>query len=199
MYARIANRTRDNKGTTPAIAAVGTSAQPPSNPPSGGDRTPQRKISENQTSSTLAVPSPTHHIEIASGDVNSTAGAAISRSPTRPEEDSPPQVPLVRKSKGKEIAQGRGDPKKRKLRDSKSSHSSRSSKRSKSSSKTKAKAAAKKVEEENLKLVAELTNWWNEAENSASRKIAEMQGERLAPDWSISAQSSVLRRFVGGI
>ncbi|KAK4421892.1 hypothetical protein Salat_2139800 [Sesamum alatum] len=69
------------------------------------------------------------------------------------------------KSKGKEVDEGRSEPKKRKRKHHKSSRSSRSSKPNRSlSKKRKAKQATDKAEEvENLKLVQELTEWWKGA------------------------------------
>ncbi|KAK4426303.1 hypothetical protein Salat_1398800 [Sesamum alatum] len=73
--------------------------------------------------------------------------------------------------------------------------------KAKSKAKRKAKQATDKEEEgKHLKLVAELTECWKgtRAELRTPKCVsAEMEGEKLVPDWAISAQSSVLKTHVG--
>ncbi|KAK4434332.1 hypothetical protein Salat_0596000 [Sesamum alatum] len=65
------------------------------------------------------------------------------------------------------------------------------------SEKRKAKQAADKEEEnKNLKLVADLTECWKGTRTelwTPKCVSAKMEGEKLVPDWAISAQSSVLK------
>ncbi|KAK4429066.1 hypothetical protein Salat_1206600 [Sesamum alatum] len=130
-------------------------------------------------------------IEITSGDTEVAGENVDSAARTQPYNSKSPSVDKA-KSKGKKVAEGLSERKKCKTKHHKSSRSNRSSKRSKShSEKRQAKQAAKKVEEvENLKLVQELTEWWNPKCVST-----EMEGEKLVPDWAISERSSVLKHM----
>ncbi|KAK4415242.1 hypothetical protein Salat_2631500 [Sesamum alatum] len=61
-----------------------------------------------------------------------------------------------------------------------------------------AKDAAK--EEENTKHFKDLVTWWKQAREdfkTPSRRVAKMEGEKLNPDWAISARNFVLRTLVG--
>ncbi|KAL0462984.1 UNVERIFIED_CONTAM: hypothetical protein Slati_0186000 [Sesamum latifolium] len=103
--------------------------------------------------------------------------------------------------KDKEVTEGPSEPKKRKKKHHKNSRSSRSSKRSKShSAKKKAKAVAEKAEEEdNLKLIRELTDWWKATRKELRTPAcwsAVMEGEKLIP-WLFSDQISILKIHVG--
>ncbi|KAK4413508.1 hypothetical protein Salat_2763400, partial [Sesamum alatum] len=52
----------------------------------------------------------------------------------------------------------------------------------------------------NTKHLKELVVWWKEAHEELryhSHKVAEMDGEKLNPDWAISSRSFVLRTLVG--
>ncbi|KAK4438610.1 hypothetical protein Salat_0195500 [Sesamum alatum] len=98
-----------------------------------------------------------------------------------------------------EVALAAGEPsksKKHKWKTStgKSKSSSKSNKRSsKQSERHVAKEAAE--EEENTKHLKELVAWWKQAceeLKTPSSKVAEMEGEKLGPNWAISARSSVM-------
>ncbi|KAK4415589.1 hypothetical protein Salat_2666300 [Sesamum alatum] len=55
-------------------------------------------------------------------------------------------------------------------------------------------------EEENTKHLKDLVAWWKQAREdlkTPSSKVAEMEGEKLNPDWAILARNSVLRTHVG--
>ncbi|KAK4434780.1 hypothetical protein Salat_0640900 [Sesamum alatum] len=188
MQACIANRLRAKKGTLPPNVAplTDSSLQGASSAPRG------RSSGHLGDSSTPLEPAPAiSSAAPASGEVESAAH-------TQPYASKSPAEKT--KSKGKEVAEGPSEPKKRK-RKHKGSHSSISSKRSKShSEKRRAKQAANKEEEKHLKLVAELTECWkgNRAKLRTPKCVsAEMEGEKLVPDWAISAQSSVLKTHVG--
>ncbi|KAK4435831.1 hypothetical protein Salat_0746700 [Sesamum alatum] len=93
----------------------------------------------------------------------------------------------------------RYDPNKNKRkhkRRSKSSRSSRSSKRSKAGSEDKRKAkeaAAQAKRVENLKVMRELAAWYKEARDELKTpacETAEIEGDKLVPDWAITTQSS---------
>ncbi|KAK4423285.1 hypothetical protein Salat_1911300 [Sesamum alatum] len=102
-----------------------------------------------------------------------------------------------------EVALVAGEPSKSKKRKRKHKHRGKSSsKSSKRSSKQSEHCAAKEAveEEENTKYVKELVAWWKQAHEdlkTPSSKVAEMEGEKLNPDWAISARSSALRTHVG--
>ncbi|KAK4420016.1 hypothetical protein Salat_2414500 [Sesamum alatum] len=55
-------------------------------------------------------------------------------------------------------------------------------------------------DEENTKHLKDLVAWWKQAREelkTPSNKVAEMEGDKLNPDWAISARSSMLRTHVG--
>ncbi|KAK4425993.1 hypothetical protein Salat_1793300 [Sesamum alatum] len=77
-----------------------------------------------------------------------------------------------------------------------------SSKLSNRSSKRVEYQAAKDAaeEEENTRQFKDQVTWWRQAREdlkTPSSRVAEMEGEKLNPDWAISACSSVLRTLVG--
>ncbi|KAL2235295.1 UNVERIFIED_CONTAM: hypothetical protein Sindi_1261700 [Sesamum indicum] len=119
-------------------------------------------------------------IEITSGDSDPTAEGS--------NEESDPEPLIRRKSKGKEVA-------------AKPKTKCKSPRSSPSSSRNKAKAAASRAkEEENLKVVNKLIAWSKEAQvelQSPSYGPIKMEGDKLIPYWTISAQSSVLKTHVG--
>ncbi|KAK4417002.1 hypothetical protein Salat_2525700 [Sesamum alatum] len=104
-----------------------------------------------------------------------------------------------------EGARVEGEPrksKKHKRKDKRKRKEKSSSKSSKRSSKRAERSAAKDaaVEEENTKQFQEQVAWWKQAREdfkTSSSRVAEMDGEKLNPDWAISARSSVLRTLVG--
>ncbi|KAK4438759.1 hypothetical protein Salat_0210500 [Sesamum alatum] len=104
-----------------------------------------------------------------------------------------------------EVARVEGEPsksKKRKRKDKRRGKEKSSSKSSKRSSKRAERRAAKDAaeEEENTKQFQEQVTWLKQAREdfkTSSSRVAEMDGEKLNPDWAISACSSVLRRLVG--
>ncbi|KAK4417211.1 hypothetical protein Salat_2546700 [Sesamum alatum] len=191
MQARIANRLRAKKGTLPPnVAPLTDSSQQGASSAPKAPIEPTLAISPAPAAPAIEIPS--EDTEVAGEEVDSAARTQpyTTKSPTQ-----------KAKSKEKEVAEGPSEPKKRK-RKHRGSRSSRSSKRSKSrSDKRKAKQAADKAEEAaNLKLVAELTEWWKGActELQTPKCVsAEMEGEKLVPGWAISTQSSVLKTHVG--
>ncbi|KAK4426896.1 hypothetical protein Salat_1458400 [Sesamum alatum] len=146
---------------------------------------------------TTAIEIPSEDTEVAGEEVDSAARTQpyTTKSPTQ-----------KAKSKGKEVAEGPSKPRKRK-RKHKGSQSSKSSKRSKSrSDKRKAKQAADKAKEaENLKLVAELTEWWKGARTelrtpkcatlvpTAHTQIEEHHAHAMAFGHHLSLRCSYLR------
>ncbi|KAK4415091.1 hypothetical protein Salat_2616300 [Sesamum alatum] len=104
-----------------------------------------------------------------------------------------------------EVARVEGEPrksKKRKRKDKRQGKEKSSSKSSKRSRKRAERRAAKDAaeEEENTKQFQEQVTWWKQAREdfkTSSSRVAEMDGEKLNPDWAISARSSVLRTLVG--
>ncbi|KAK4439034.1 hypothetical protein Salat_0238100 [Sesamum alatum] len=91
---------------------------------------------------------------------------------------------------------------KRKRKDKCRGKEKSSSKSSKRSSKQAEIRAAKDAaeEEENTKQFQEQVTWWKQAREdfkTSSSRVAEMDGEKLNPDWAISARSSLLRTLVG--
>ncbi|KAK4435058.1 hypothetical protein Salat_0669100 [Sesamum alatum] len=96
-----------------------------------------------------------------------------------------------------EVAADVGPSKKRRRKHKKhrSNGSSKSSKRSQSRSELRAAKDAAE-EKENTKHLKEMVVWWKQAREelkAPSSRTAEMEGEKLIPDWAISARSSVLR------
>ncbi|KAK4424982.1 hypothetical protein Salat_1691800 [Sesamum alatum] len=95
-----------------------------------------------------------------------------------------------------------GKSKKRKRKDRRKGKDKSSSKSSKRSSKRAERRAAKDAteEEENTKQFLDQVAWWKQAREdfkTSSSRVAEMDGEKMNPDWAISARSSVLRTLVG--
>ncbi|KAK4426918.1 hypothetical protein Salat_1460600 [Sesamum alatum] len=92
--------------------------------------------------------------------------------------------------------------KKRKHKSKRPSKGKSSSKSSKRSSKRAERRAAKDAaeEEENTRQFKDQVTWWKQAREdlkTPSSRVAEMEGEKLNPDWAISSRSSVLRTLVG--
>ncbi|KAK4435261.1 hypothetical protein Salat_0689400 [Sesamum alatum] len=92
--------------------------------------------------------------------------------------------------------------KKRKRKSKRPSKGKSSSKSSKRSSKRAERRAAKDAaeEEENTRQFKDQVAWWKQAREdlkTPSSRVAEMEGEKLNPDWAISSRSSVLRTLVG--
>ncbi|KAK4422959.1 hypothetical protein Salat_1878500 [Sesamum alatum] len=195
MQARIANKLRAKKGTLPPnIAPLTNSLLQGASSDSSAPLEPAPVISPvvAPASAVPAIEIPSKDTEVAGEEVDSAAR-------TQPYATKPPAEKA--KSKGKEVAEGPREPKKCK-RKHKGSRSSKSSERSKSrSDKRKAKQAVDKAEEDkNLKLVAELTECWKGTRTELQTPkcvSAEMEGEKLVPDWAISAQSSILKTHVG--
>ncbi|KAK4425316.1 hypothetical protein Salat_1725600 [Sesamum alatum] len=173
--ARIANRLHAKKGTLPPNVAPLTDS---SN--QGASSAPKGRSSGNLGDSSTPI-EPTLAISPVPSPVPVATAIEI---PSRETEAASPIEPKKRNRKHK------------------GSRTSKSSKWSKSrSDKKKAKQAADKDEEaENLKLVAELTEWRKGARTELQTPkcvFAEMEGEKLVPDWVISTQSSVLKTHVG--
>ncbi|KAK4438187.1 hypothetical protein Salat_0152900 [Sesamum alatum] len=92
--------------------------------------------------------------------------------------------------------------KKRKRKDRRKGKEKSSSKSSMRSSKRAERRAAKDAaeEEENTKQFQEQVAWWKQAREdfkTSSSGVAEMDGEKMNPEWAISARSSVLCTLVG--
>ncbi|KAK4421715.1 hypothetical protein Salat_2122100 [Sesamum alatum] len=99
-------------------------------------------------------------------------------------------------------AAGPSKSKKRKRKSKRPSKGKSSSKSSKRSSKRAERRAAKDAaeEEENTRQFKDQVTWWKQAREdlkTPSSRVAEMEGEKLNPDWAISSRSSVLRTLVG--
>ncbi|KAK4417158.1 hypothetical protein Salat_2541400 [Sesamum alatum] len=92
-------------------------------------------------------------------------------------------------------------PSKKRRRKHKKHRSKGSSKSSKHSQRSERQAAKDATEEkENTKHLKEMVVWWKQAREelkAPSSRTAEMECEKLIPDWAISARSSVLRSLVG--
>ncbi|KAK4435334.1 hypothetical protein Salat_0696800 [Sesamum alatum] len=86
----------------------------------------------------------------------------------------------------------------RKHKKHRSKGSSKSSKRSQSRSERRAAKDAAE-EKENTQHLNEMVFWWKQAREelrAPCSRTAEMVGDKLHPDWAISARSSVLRSLV---
>ncbi|KAK4419823.1 hypothetical protein Salat_2395200 [Sesamum alatum] len=175
MQARIANRLRAKKGTLPPNVAplIDFSNQ-------GASSVPKGRSSGNLGDSSVPI-EPTLAISPVPSPVRATTASRFLVRKPRPQVrkwiqmlalNLTPPNPLPRKL----IQRGR-----RPLRVL-------------ANPRSKGKAGCGKAEEaENLKLVAELTEWWKGARTELRPPkcvSVGMEGEKLVPDWAISAQSS---------
>ncbi|KAK4438853.1 hypothetical protein Salat_0219900 [Sesamum alatum] len=185
MNARVANLSRALRGNpskaiiTPSSNAGAFTA--PSGDPSDGSF---EQPGSNQVSAT---------VKIASGKTN-VVSLSTEGTPSAPD----PEVEVEASGKEIEVPEATEDAGKTKKCKRKHKNRRKSSSKSSKCSKSRSERWATKEmveraeEEENTKLLKEVMCWWKQAREELKpldNKVVEMEGEKLNPDWAISAHS----------